>query len=47
MQLLKKESPRAWNMFPLNLPRQVCKNVSHDLKAQRKEDMNGWRFGLL
>jgi hypothetical protein len=47
MQLLKKESPRAWNMFPLDLPRQIYRIVSHGLKVQGKEDMNGWWLGLL
>jgi hypothetical protein len=28
-------------MFPLNLPRQIYRIISHGLKAQGKEDMNG------
>jgi hypothetical protein len=47
MQLLKKKFLRAWNMFPLNLSKHICRNVLYGLKSWGKKDKNGWRFELL
>ncbi len=29
----KEKSLGVWNMFSLNLPKQICKNVLHGLKS--------------
>jgi hypothetical protein len=34
-------------MFPLNLLKQICKNVLHRLKNKGKEDKNGRRLALV
>jgi hypothetical protein len=46
IQLLKKKSLGTWNMFPLNLLKQICKNVLHHLKNKGKKYKNGQRLAL-
>jgi hypothetical protein len=41
MQLLKKKTLRTRNMFPLNMPKQICINVLDGLKNQAIEDSIG------
>jgi hypothetical protein len=45
--IVEKKSLGIWNMFPLNLLKQICKNVLHRLKNKGKEDKNGRRLALV